>query len=191
MSTGGSRRTPAWSIDAGGAALALVLGVAVYGLVIGPSLDRLRTSDMHRAEAARLRGALETTLGAKRALEGRIDDAERALQRSDVRLEGPEQVNRRIARLTELSEASGLKLREVAPQEPVRIPRALTVPIRLTGTGTYAACARFLAELHATHRDVAVVSGEVAGNPAHPDEPAAFRFELAWYAAQPEPSAAR
>ena len=76
-----------------------------------------------------------------------------------------------------------------SPPSPLE-GKALIVPIKLAGTGSYPDLARFLHSLRETFRDTAITTLKLTAQPAAPNPartsenvPAAFTIDLAWYAA--------
>ncbi len=69
--------------------------------------------------------------------------------------------------------------------------RYATLPIRLSGTGSYRDCVLFLHNLREQLRDTGVSTLSLSGNPEAPAAPATFQFELLWYASPPSEASAR
>ena len=59
-----------------------------------------------------------------------------------------------------------------------------TVPIRISGSGSYPGCARFLHELRTRFPDTSCKSFELTNpNPVRDHNVGNFKFELTWYTA--------
>jgi len=56
------------------------------------------------------------------------------------------------------------------------------VPLAVTGRGEYKQCVAFLHKLYQAFPDISVAGFELRGNPASPEQPGTFRFELFWLA---------
>jgi Tfp pilus assembly protein PilO len=84
--------------------------------------------------------------------------------------------------LTVLASECGLTLDEVTPSAPEPGELYRTVPIRLSGKGSFTASALFLHLLRTNLRDTTVRSMNLVGDPTG-EVASTFVFELVWYAA--------
>lgn len=173
-------------IDLPAIALALALAGGVYAAGVHPILAaraeerRLALSVASRAQHAE--EAREIVSG----LEARLGRVRSEVEAAPVTLRPMSAVNERLAGLTALAEASGLSIESMTPGAAERLERFRSVPVKLAGRGTYAACAEFLSAVHAQFQDVAVRAVRMTGNPEEPGTPGAFEFDCAWYAAPDE-----
>lgn len=181
-------RMALWQIDAGGLALCAALAAAWYYAGLQP-LQQARADRVSAEEELRAKTRDAETLQADRAgVQHRLKELEDAIGASRVRLEPADRINERVAGLTALARDEGLRLDEIKPGAGTALARYMTVPIHISGSGLYAKCAGFLTELHGQFPDVGVTSLDLRGEPATPDRPPHFVFDLVWYAA---PEAAR
>ena len=199
-------------IDALGtlAAVALTLGAGVVAigphfLARGPTpADQKAELEHRRQEAADLDKMTETTRQRLADLTTRSATA--------VHLQPATRVNERLVEITKLAAGGNISIAQMTPgastppSAPANAPadkhaaapaspldnKALVVPIKLAGTGTYPDLARFIHALREQFRDTAITSlklnaqpGGGAAESAKPSEntPGSFTIDLAWYAA--------
>jgi Tfp pilus assembly protein PilO len=183
-----SSRFNAWHVHAAGIAIAVGLSGAGYWLQIGPALARHEQAAAHAADLAaeqsRSRELERTLLGAKE----KLIFTEREVAGAEVKLEPPSQLNSRLARLTELAAANGLRVDSVESGQTVHSPRYSTIAVRLTGQGGYRSCAALLKQMHREMRDVAVVALEMGSGGVNSDTTVTFAFDLLWYTRPGEPA---
>lgn len=97
-------------------------------------------------------------------------------------LEPETNINKRLARLTELAEQAGLKVTQLTPGKAVSGKRSRMVPIAVAGRGGYAQAGAFLALVHEQMRDTAVARLAMASTPENADQPADCAVQLIWHA---------
>ena len=172
-----------WRIDVGGLGVCAALTLVMYVLAVEPLLahradmvDRQRELDVKNREASKLFLSL-TSLKRELAI------VQQTLADSPLRLQPTSAVNQRLALITSMAGEHELTLDEIKPGRPASGTHYDTVPIVLSGTGTYRTCAAFMHRLHQTFADVGVSAFTVSGQPANPEAPATFRLSLAWFAA--------
>lgn len=178
------RKNVLLQIDAAGVTLCVLMSLLAYFVVIGPLVEKGSNLGRQRRELA-VQSDKASNLKASMAklgkqLTGLIDEA----ARTRIRLHSADQINVRIAELTELLSDCSLELDDVRiGSGPCRIarPRCDIVPIGITGSGGYKQSAKFLHELGRTLPDIGVAKLELWGNPANSQEPRRFHFELLWY----------
>jgi Tfp pilus assembly protein PilO len=101
----------------------------------------------------------------------------------DLELQPPGYLNTRMALIVDLASATGITIDETRSGAASAGEFYQTVPITLSGTGSYTDCAAYLHELHKMLPDTGVVFFELSGNPGSPGAAARFRFDLVWLAA--------
>ena len=173
-----------WCTDAAGACACLVITLVAYFAGFAPlrwSRAGLAAKQSRLHSQSRRLSRLQSSTA---ALKGRVAEVEQALAESELRLDAADQVNGRVARLTELAGASGLKIDDVRLGESRRERRYTAFPITLAGSGSYGTCLVFLRQLNQTFADTAVTAFDLSARPTAPAA-ANFRFELLWYAAPP------
>ena len=173
----------AWHFDVAGGAICVALAVGGYCLVYLPvkqqriDLEQVREELTIQQESAR-----KLTL-TNEMLQGQLRRARRELAEGSVELHPIERFNRRLAVITELVETAGMTIDQTEHGEPRAGRYYQTVPVRVTGLGTYSQCAAFMHELNASAPDVGIAAFELSGNPAAPNTPAEIALDLQWYAA--------
>ena len=173
---------PRW-IDVIGIVVCL-LGALPFCLAGTNPLLRPRVSVAdQRAELEALSKTAARLASAIAAQQKILSEMRAALAEGAVQLAPARDVNRRIARLTEIAARTGLEVDEVLPGKARTHPKYDTVPFHVLASGDYPTCVAFLSELRETFPDTSVGSFELSGNPEDPKAPAKFRIDLCWYAA--------
>jgi Tfp pilus assembly protein PilO len=170
-------------VHAIGAGCCLALTVAGYLLVARPVIRTQLDQASLRAELLGQQQKLVELDRAERALENKRHRIEQDLAHDQLRLQGVGHLNRRLALIVDSAVASDIVLNETRSGTITAGQMYQTVPISLTGTGSYPGFAAYLRRLHERLPDTCVVSFELAGNPGREDTPGRFRYDLLWYAA--------
>ena len=182
--TSGGQRSYTWKVAGVGVLVCAGLSAGSYlsGLrpVLGRQAERVAAEQDLQGRLVRADRASADLVAVRR----RLVTANEELAALPLRLEPASAVNRRLNELAQVAAAAGVTLNEVQPQAAVDGPHYQTVPIRVTGTGSYPACAAFLHALRARFPDTSVRAFE-AHNPsvARTSNVATFRVELAWHTA--------
>lgn len=173
----------AWHVDVAGAVLCILLALVAYFGVLLPITNRQSAARALEHEIAVLETEADGLQRRAEQLRADLAEARSNLADVDLTLQPAEQMNRRLADIVELAGASGMVIDETQTDEVQRHTSHSTVPVALTGTGSYTACAQFLHELSRALPDVKVLGFELSGNAAPGSGNDSFSFDLAWYAA--------
>lgn len=172
----------AWSAHGCGVGAALLVTAAGGYFGVRPAMERaqeLRAMVDSISDLGKSVRATESAAAAAKTL-----DAQLAAEiEESVMLQPAARINERLADLTARAEQHGLTVEQISPGAAAITARATAIPIRLSGSCTYAAATQFLRELRAEYRDMAVVSLQVSGQPAKPGEKASCAAEFVWFAA--------
>ena len=174
-----------WQIDAVGIGACAALAALWYAIGVSPLASA-------RAERQRL----DTAVSEMQAEAGRLASLERAqrkalaaerskLDASSITLAPADQINQRVGDLNALAAASELRVDEIKPGAPVSHERYTSVPIVVSGQGTYHGVTAFLHQLRAKFPDIGLPQFELRGEPGLIDRPARYSLSLVWYAAPP------
>jgi len=125
-------------------------------------------------------GAADST---RMDLADQVVKAEAALQASHVILQSSNQLNARLSEILESAGRAALSVNEMTSGEIAEGDYFTSVPLMLSGRGTYPDCGRFLHELASAMPDVRVTAFELVSNSASGDATCNFLFDLQWYAA--------
>lgn len=174
--------TPARLIDAAGIGVCVLLLGAGYMVGLGPRLHERARAAEWRDQLERGRTELARLTDERHALLTREARLVQDLRACDVKTQSVRELNRRVQGLVSEAGACGLQISECAPGTPAAHDKFTLVPIKLRGTGSYEGVSGFLARLHASFPDTAVVSLSVATDVPGESTPE-FSVELAWYAA--------
>lgn len=175
---------PAFSeVDGAGVVVAIVLSGLFYFMGLKPLLDRQHTEilqdrqlEIQRAKNDQGERSLQTLREHLALVQAEIAD-------SPQKLEPLHALNDRLARITALAAVRGLDIADIRPGAATTSLHYKTVPILLTGSGSYVNCVRYLHQLHEQFTDTTVTSLRMTGTPEDRDTAPSFQFELRWYAA--------
>ena len=179
-------------IDTGGAAACAVALLLFYAIGIRPLLHHRNDVIVARATLMHQRQRAAAAKALVRDLTGQVERAQAAMEANPLRLESVGRINHRLARIDSLAGARGLELRDVQPGRVAQSNGYQTVPLRITGTGSYQNCMQFLHDLHQTFRDTAVTGFRLSGSPQDgKSQTISFDFDLRWYASDSAVAAAQ
>jgi hypothetical protein len=172
-----------------GAGVALVLvGVGAFGYF------QARPVLAARAEARALAGEIESQRQSLQQAQSSRKDAERRIGAVRSQLAArvlpllpQSHLNERLEELSQLVEASGIKVDKLSPADTDSPGPFPTLALHLVGRGPYAACERLMDTLHTTLVDTAVTSLHIGASPENPDAPVNLDIELLWYTAADAP----
>lgn len=177
----GSRGWRWWGVDVAGLAVCLALAGAGYLIAVVPVMAGRDTVGRLRSEISGLEANADQLLQLSRSLDQEVARVEGMLESNSLALEPAERVNRRVNELTRLASESGLTLDEVQPGAPEEGSLFRTVPIHISGAGTFPDCARFLHTLRVELPDTIVRSLRLVDG--QEGASGTFGFDLVWYAA--------
>jgi Tfp pilus assembly protein PilO len=180
---------PLWQIDTIGLGVCAALAGLWYCAGVHPVSEAAASREVLQTELAERDAKLDGLMASRAAHQRLATKLSDQIEAGSVQLKPVEHVNARIAELNALAVRHGLRIDEVRPGAPATLPRFITVPIRLAGTGNYAECSQFLHTLRSDLRDMGVAGFELRGEPEAPDKPPSFAFTLLWYAAPAAPPA--
>lgn len=180
-----------WQIDAVGVAACVAL---TLGLVLGGFRPMARRQEESRAQQEQLgeeRTQLAKMNAALAASQRQLEDVQRVLARCRLRLESTAGMNHRLAGISAFAADVGLKVNEIQPGQATPGTYYHTVPIHLTGNGTYRQCTVFLHRLREQFPDTSVLWVELMGSGAEPSGMGLFRIDLQWHASLASETAMR
>ena len=178
----GLTRWRLWRVDAAGVAacLALTLGLVLGGL--RPVSRRHEEFAAQQEQLGQQRAHLAAANAALAATQRQLEDVQRALARCRLRLESTAGMNRRLEDISVFAAGIGLRVNEIQPGQAKAGPHYHTVPIHLTGNGTYRQCTLFLHRLREQFPDTGVFGVELTGSGTGPSGAGLFRMDLEWHA---------
>jgi len=169
-----------WQVDvAAMAAWGVMIAVVVFG-GYRPLIQRHGVCEAEARELAREREELKTVQTAVSAMERKLDQLQRSLDGSFIRLDAISSLNRRLGELTALAGEMELKVDETAAGNPAATEHYCIIPVHLSGSGSYDRCTEFLHQLRLRFADIRLGRVELTGSP---DGTGLFRLEVRWYAA--------
>ena len=170
-----------WQIDAAGIVVCIVAALVAYSVGIRPLIeqrsflaDQRKTLITKRKESSDIEASMLK-------LNKQLEFVREQLAQGEIKLESADQINRRIAELTALFSDCTLEVDDVQTGNIFTGPKCDLVPISIAARGGYKQCVAFLHNLHRTFADISVAGFELGGNPARPEQPATFRFQLLWH----------
>ena len=170
-----------WREDTAGAAVCLAMGLGVFLWGVCPVTRRHDEIDIQRAQLTAQQARAARSRHELASMKDCLEGARLLLTKQSVRLRGAAGLNRRVSELSDLAAASGLTVDEVFPGRAEQARYHAMIPIRLTGTGGYRACAVFLHNLRERFPDTHLRSLDLTGNPAKGTGRVGFRLDLLWH----------
>ena len=161
---------------------AALLTVAAWFAAVAPLVARGREAAELSAQAEAVSVELAKAKDAAGATARRLEALEREAAAAPVQLQLPGYLNRRVAELTGVAGASGLVVRGVQPQPAVTHGEVVTVPLQVSGQGTWKSLAAFLAAVHSDVRDAKVSGLLMQAEGEGADNAARFVVHVDWHA---------
>ena len=170
-----------WRLDAGGMLACAALTVLIYITLVQPTFQK-QSKARKQAQVLNVKQReveqLDEKLSKMRAHSLFLKEA---MAENSTQLESGQQVNHRLARLTQRATSSGLQVDEIIPGKPVPGTIYAKIPIRVRGSGSYRTCADFLHRVHDLFSDTAVASFDMSANLRNAQSQSEFTFDLVWY----------
>ncbi|MBC7771579.1 MAG: hypothetical protein H7210_03705 [Pyrinomonadaceae bacterium] len=180
-----------WRIHAAGVTFAAGIAAGSYLLFVGPSLGRGEEMTVKQAELAAQQEELITLSTANKDTQAALAAARLAAQSSGVTLQTRQQLNQRLADLTQLATRSHLEIEQLAAGKYAEGLRYGTISIHCTGKGMYRDCAAFVAACGVEYPDIAVIGLTATSNPEIPESPVFLMVDLLWFIASDKPGIAK
>lgn len=177
-----SRVPPAivWRADGIGVAALLCCAVVWYLIGVRPVMDARAEMTSAAAEIETRRGEIAKAGHTVTSLNDQVLAAEQTEAARAVRLGKASQINSRVDALAELALAAGLRLDSIRPGEPILAPKFTSVPIVISGGGSYPTAVEFLRALRVRFPDVGVRGFDLRAANGESGI-GAFAFDLVWY----------
>ena len=172
-----------WRVDAVGVAAFVLLSVALWFLGVGPVLAREAERLEIQSSIKETTQSIETMGDSYAELSGQLQLLDSAIESSSVKLKPVSYLNSRVAELTALAALENLVVEAVQPGALQHGERYETIPVEISGRGSYVECTSFLARLFSDYPDTSVHALNMTGKPRQPALQAEFRFTLHWHAA--------
>ncbi len=184
IAAGTSRLTGKWwRVDAIGVGACIVVTGLAYLLGVAPVMDQAKQTGQQRQaflDQQRQANALRASYD---SINRQIQQIQRALDREGFRLKPAIQMNQHLADLTELATQAGLSLHGIQPGQAVRGEHYGSVPITISGIGSYPSCAKMLHGLHQKFPDTRVTRLGLSVSSSTRTPTAKFDLSLVWYTA--------
>jgi Tfp pilus assembly protein PilO len=181
MNMGTPRTSKLLYIDLAGAAIALAIGAIAYWAAILPVNNARLILSEQRKSLQDSEKAFQETTAATADLRAEFAHLRETLGANPVKLGASANVNSEISHLTELATGLGLKVAEILPGEATYSRQYGSVPIHLTGSGSFRAWTSFAHRLCTDCPDVWVDSFVLNGKPDTPGAWADFAVDLVWF----------
>lgn len=172
------------TIDAVGLGAVVALTAAVFYVGLDPILAQYRQQKVERRQLETQRVEANTLAANLQEMRRRLSRTEAELAKHELQLEPVGALNRRVAELTAMASACGLKIDEIRPGTSIVQEHHHCVPVKIAGRGSYRDAATFLGRLHERVPDVTAASLTLQGQP-NTAAPPTFELQLVWYAAPP------
>jgi Tfp pilus assembly protein PilO len=171
----------AWKINAVGVAALMAMSALAYLCGVRPLLDRHDLAVRQKTElsAARIKSADTQRAWAK--MQQELADAQNALAAAPLRLQPVAALNQRLALVSDLAIQGGAGFDDVQPGKSTEGTRFDSLPIRITGTGSYTAFTALLHRLRQEFPDLGVTMFDIAGSAQNGAGESHFTVDLLWY----------
>jgi Tfp pilus assembly protein PilO len=167
---------------AGIGACVAILGLG-YFFLFGPLLHHKSDVMARNRALATQRQKVIAAQGNARQLKPQLASL-RTLSAQDVLQPGKAvRINSRLEQITSLAATRGLEIKGVEPGLSRQESHYQVVPLRLTGTGSFRGCMRFLHDLRQSLHDTTVIAFQLNGTPEARGTPVSFSLDLCWYTA--------
>lgn len=173
----------AWQMHAAGVGLCLVMSATAYLVGVVPLTRRAAAAQTQTLELDQERQKVDKLTKSRQRLDGQLDRARRAVEEGSFQLRPVEDLNKYLAQLTKLATGSGLTLHEIQPGQTTDQTHYQSVPIVMSGTGSYRTCMLFLHKLHSELLDTRLSSLTLSASDRSRKPGAKFRLALVWHAA--------
>ena len=184
-------RLKPWQLDVSASGLILVAALAVYGLVMVPSLARHDAAVALQNELQIARDRDRDLTEALQRMQQRKAGFEAFVSASGLALESESHTNDRIALLQKIAASAGLQVEGFEPSKPEPSGRLIATEFRLSAKAVYPDIVRFIAAVHKEHPDCIVDSFELRTAPAAKEPEVAVSLHLVWYATPEKPLASK
>ena len=172
-----------WGIDAAGLGVCLVISIAFYVLGVAPLIQRsadIQDSIQERQHQEQTKADLARS---HNQLKQRLEQVQKELNEAGIQLQPMSRLNEYLAQLTNLATQNGLSLHEIKSGKPVTLKHYRSIPIHLSGMGTYQNSVSFLHSLNEKFPDIRVfgLNLNVLTDPGKPQ--AKVNMGLVWHTA--------
>jgi Tfp pilus assembly protein PilO len=183
MAEQSSRLWNCWRIDAAGLAVAALLAGGAYFLEIRPLLGQRDIYEAQCVEATAKKQQIQELRGSLRSVNDQLRGVEQALAQRNITLQGADQINQRLARVTDLGMENGLTVDGIEPGATVRSAHYQTIAIRLNGRGTYRSCIAFFHAVQEKLPDSSIISFRMGSQGSTENAAGTFDCQLLWHTA--------
>lgn len=178
-----SRSWTHWQIAGIGCVALGAITTAGYLLGIDAMLEQQRQRSVDHATLDELTEQGATLEAQRLALARRIERADKQLASEHIALRPRSALNEVLAELTDEAQRASLRVDQLQPRDAVAGEFFDTVPLTLTGRGSYPGTVRFLHQLHEQHTDLLVRGLTITREDRAGSEDGVFSLDLAWHAA--------
>jgi Tfp pilus assembly protein PilO len=172
-----------WKIDFAFAAGWIGAGMLLWFLYLEPLNQRRLNGVQQQVELIAQMAENERVEVQQSQLRRRLDEANAKLADAALLLSPVEKLQDHVLRITQLARDSGVSIRELSANEPVRSDKFTKVPISVSGDATYPQATAFIKNIMSAFKDTGIVSFSLHAEAGAPDSRALCTFELEWYAA--------
>ncbi len=183
------RMSKRWQIDAAGLGVCLAISGLAYLIGLAPLVRQAAAVQSQKQQLAHQKRQVSKLRTSRSALDQQLTRAREAVAVGTFKLRPVDQLNGYLAQLTALATASNLTLYEIQPGQAINQPNYRSVPVVMSGVGSYRTCALFLRKLHDVLPDTRLSSLELAASDSTRKPGSRFRLNLVWYATRPHRNA--
>lgn len=157
------------------------LTLALWFMVIGPSLDRNREFAATTRRLSIQEAEFKRLLKFKQQLSTQVTAAQTKVQ-NGLKLQPAKQLNAKIAQITDLANRCGLQINSVNPAAVQSGKTLLVHPLLVTGVGNYQTVASFMQALKSNLPDTSMQNFSMSAVTQTRQSTATFSMTLLWCA---------
>jgi len=170
-----------WGVNSVGCGVCLIFTIGVYVVLIHPFWQHNSVHAQQKQQLSSYSVKLRERTNHLGHLQHRLDGVRRHLKAGALQLKPASVINQHLAALTDLANEYHLNVGTIQPESAIHNQQYAAVRIRLTASGDFPNCTRFLHALHIQFPDTSVSSFDLAGEPQAPGTPVRFEIDLEWY----------
>ncbi len=170
-----------WGVKSVGCGVCLIFTIGTYIVLIHPLWQHNNVHAQQKHQLSAYSVKLHERTNYLGQLQHRLDGVRRQLKAGTLQLQPASVINYRLAALTDLANEYHLNISTIRPEPAIHNQQYATVLIRLTASGDFPDCTRFLHALHAQFPDTGVSTFDLSGEPQTSGMPVRFEIDLEWY----------
>ena len=170
------------AIDLSGIGICIAVVALAYFLVFGPLLHQQSDVLSRKRALAAQRQKIVSAQATVRQLKQQLTELHALAPREALQPDKTVRINSVLEQITSRATTLGLEIKGMEPGVGRQESQYQVIPLRLTGSGDFRGCMRFIGDVHRSLRDTTVVAFQLTGTPEAAGK-INFNFDLCWYTA--------